>query len=178
MVSKWLLLALGGVLGLLVLNTNVLRVGYGELFSRTGNLACPLGCADRPLSLPPPTAVAMQWLQASSAGFRLRSWDMDESLETMTLRTVPTKDGSVFVTWVNFHFADFAVSWAENLRRNGIENMYIGAMDADTTRVRVVGCEGAAEGVGEAALVRAADLPLWPTRLLRHSSATQQSRAY
>ena len=103
---------------------------------------------------------------------------MDESLETMTLRTVPTKDGSVFVTWVNFHFADFAVSWAENLRRNGIENMYIGAMDADTTRVRVVGCEGAAEGVGEAALVRAADLPLWPTRLLRHSSATQQSRAY
>lgn len=98
----------------------------------------------------------MQWLQASSAGFRLRSWDMDESLETMTLRTVPTKDGSVFVTWVNFHFADFAVSWAENLRRNGIENMYIGAMDADTTRVRVVGCEGATEGVREVAGVCAA----------------------
>ena len=64
---------------------------------------------------------------------------MEESLETMTLETVPTRNGSVFVTWTNFGYVDFAVTWAENLRRNGIENMYIGAMDVKTSKVGTFG---------------------------------------
>ena len=57
-------------------------------------------------------------------------------LDTMTLRCVPTKAGSVFVTWTNFGRVDFAITWAHNLQRMGIHNIFVGALDAESLQVR------------------------------------------
>ena len=57
-------------------------------------------------------------------------------LDTMTLRCVPTEAGSVFVTWTNFGRVDFAITWARNLQRMGIHNIFVGALDAESLQVR------------------------------------------
>ena len=57
-------------------------------------------------------------------------------LDAMTLRCVPTKAGSVFVTWTNFGRVDFAITWAQNLQRMGIHNIFVGALDAESLQVR------------------------------------------
>ena len=135
------------VLGLFVLNCNIFRGGWKQITLPMTDLRVLRHCADQPCTPQHPTPWAMQRPTSSSSKLRVRSWDMEESLETMTLKTVPTRNGSVFVTWTNFGYVDFAVTWAENLRRNGIENMYIGAMDVKTSKVRTFGRVGVACGV-------------------------------
>ena len=59
-------------------------------------------------------------------------------LDTMTPRCVPTEAGTVFVTWTNFGRVDFTITWAQNLQRMGIYNIFVGALDAESLQVRVL----------------------------------------
>jgi len=39
------------------------------------------------------------------------------------------KDGTVVVTWANFHYLDFTENWVAHVREQGITNYLVGAMD-------------------------------------------------
>ena len=41
------------------------------------------------------------------------------------------KDGYLFVTWANHHYTDFAMSWVKHLKKLGLTNFLVGAMDDD-----------------------------------------------
>ena len=41
------------------------------------------------------------------------------------------KDGYLFVTWANHHYTDFAMSWVTRLKKLGLSNYMVGAMDED-----------------------------------------------
>lgn len=83
-------------------------------------------------------------LALGGGGARLR-WRGARSLDqlaanppalTRELAWEHAQDGEIFVTWSNYHFTDFAISWAHNLKRVGVGNYLIGAMDLQAGEVR------------------------------------------